>query len=131
MTDKRSSNGRALPPIHPFVAALSLSSPNRSPILARLVSYCYLMRLEEVAMKKQFFRRSIWLHAFWVCLFSLALLDPAHSYPRPGLDTMDFQALRAHANRLEARVEGKTADYATLRDLAITYHYMAVGAQAP
>ena len=36
------------------------------------------------------------------------------------------KGLKAQADRLEARVGSNSADYATLRELATVYHYMAV-----
>jgi tetratricopeptide (TPR) repeat protein len=39
---------------------------------------------------------------------------------------MDLKALEQQAEQLEARVNKNAADYATLRELALVYHYMAL-----
>jgi tetratricopeptide (TPR) repeat protein len=61
-------------------------------------------------------------------LFAILLvcLAFAFSHAQSGFDTMDLKALSARADQLEARVASNSADYATLRDLATVYHFMAV-----
>ena len=42
------------------------------------------------------------------------------------METMDLKALEEQAGQLEARVGKNAADYATLRELALVYHDMAL-----
>ncbi len=77
-------------------------------------------------MMKHLYDRPMWLHAAWLSLLFLFLLVPAPSRSQAGFDTMDLKALKAQADQLEARVGSNAADYATLRELATVYHFMAV-----
>jgi len=77
-------------------------------------------------MMKHLSGRLVWLNAAWLSLCFLLLLCPGPSRSQAGFEAMDLSALAAEAEQLEARVSRNAADYATLRDLATVYHYMAV-----
>jgi len=70
--------------------------------------------------------RHAWLHAAWLSFLFLLLLSPGPSRSQTGIETMDLKALEQQAEQLEARVNKNAADYATLRELAVVYHYMAL-----
>jgi len=70
--------------------------------------------------------RHAWLHAAWLSFLFLLLLSPGPSRSQAGIETMDLKALEQQAEQLEARVNKNAADYATLRELALVYHYMAL-----
>ena len=70
--------------------------------------------------------RRVWLHAAWLFLLFLLLLSPGPSRSQARMETMDLKALEEQAGQLEARVGKNAADYATLRELALVYHYMAL-----
>lgn len=70
--------------------------------------------------------RSVERSAVWLCAVLLICLAPVFLHAQTGFEAMDLEALKAQADRLEARVGSNAADYATLRDLAAVYHYMAV-----
>ena len=70
--------------------------------------------------------RRAWLHAAWLSLSFLLLLSPGPSRSQAGIESMDLKGLEEQAEQLEARVNKNAADYATLRELALVYHYMAL-----
>jgi len=77
-------------------------------------------------MMKLFSRRVVWLHGAWLSLLFLLLLFPAPSRSQTHIESMDLKGLKEQAEQLEARVGKNAADYATLRELALVYHYMAL-----
>ena len=82
-------------------------------------------------MMKHSFPRQILPRAVCLCLFFMTLLTPAlFDSPSP-FETMDLGTLKAQADRLEAQVDRKAADYATLRDLALILRTIAARDRAP
>jgi len=70
--------------------------------------------------------RSVQRSTIWLYAVLLLCLVPAFLHAQTGFEAMDLKALKEQADQLEARVGSNAADYATLRDLATVYHYMAV-----
>ena len=76
-------------------------------------------------MMKHSFPRQIVPCAVCVCLFLVTLLAPALWDSSSPFETMDLGTLKAQADRLQAQVDRKAADYATLRDLALILRTIA------
>ena len=82
-------------------------------------------------MMKHSFPRQIVPCAVCVCLFLVTLLAPALFDSSSPFETMDLGTLKAQADRLQAQVDRKAADYATLRDLALILRTIAARDRAP
>ena len=77
-------------------------------------------------MMKLLSHKVVWLNTVWLSLLILFLFFPAPSHSQAGIESMDLKGLKEQADQLEARVNKNAADYATLRELALVYHYMAL-----
>lgn len=77
-------------------------------------------------MKHHLHLPSVRQYGVWLSAIVLLCLAAVPGHAQSGFETMDLKALKAQADQLEARVARNAADYATLRDLAAVYHYMAV-----
>ena len=77
-------------------------------------------------MMKVLSHKIVWLNAVWLSLLIVLLLFPVPSRSQVGIESMDLKGLKEQAEQLEARVNKNAADYATLRELALVYHYMAL-----